>query len=329
MPRYSSSSATPTDSRWTALKKHSWHAGHRDQAVDDDHAGGAHDHGRPPALAPGTAAAGPAPGSAERAQRRRSGPVTAAPGVQPASISEVANVPDVPKVAADMSARTRPAPPDPARMRTLLTRLVTVRPETFYAHDTRVAAGKESTWFSLMTPRWPSPAPRRWSTPSRDDVDEPAELLPDIGGPRRVRRDVAVDRRRAHDAAELDAVRAPASAAGPALAVRRGRGGRDRQRAAARGPRAAPAGQARQLGLPPARDAAGRAAGRPDGGRGSDGDDRRDPDGRARAGCGSAPATTATDVIVDLSKNRSRRFCESGCGNRANVAAYRARVRAG
>ena len=31
------------------------------------------------------------------------------------------------------------------------------------------------------------------------------------------------------------------------------------------------------------------------------------------------------DVLVDLSKNRSRRFCDSGCGNRANVAAYRAR----
>lgn len=31
------------------------------------------------------------------------------------------------------------------------------------------------------------------------------------------------------------------------------------------------------------------------------------------------------DVLVDLSKNRSRRFCERGCGNRANVAAYRAR----
>ena len=30
-------------------------------------------------------------------------------------------------------------------------------------------------------------------------------------------------------------------------------------------------------------------------------------------------------VVVDLSKNRSRRFCEAGCGNRANVAAYRAR----
>jgi predicted RNA-binding Zn ribbon-like protein len=34
------------------------------------------------------------------------------------------------------------------------------------------------------------------------------------------------------------------------------------------------------------------------------------------------------NVLVDLSKNRSRRFCEKGCGNRANVAAYRARRRA-
>jgi predicted RNA-binding Zn ribbon-like protein len=33
-------------------------------------------------------------------------------------------------------------------------------------------------------------------------------------------------------------------------------------------------------------------------------------------------------VFVDLSKNRSRRFCEGGCGNRAHVAAYRARVKA-
>ena len=30
-------------------------------------------------------------------------------------------------------------------------------------------------------------------------------------------------------------------------------------------------------------------------------------------------------VLVDLSKNRSRRFCDAGCGNRVNVAAYRAR----
>lgn len=34
-------------------------------------------------------------------------------------------------------------------------------------------------------------------------------------------------------------------------------------------------------------------------------------------GCGN--------VVVDLSKNRSRRYCERGCGNKAAVAAYRAR----
>jgi predicted RNA-binding Zn ribbon-like protein len=36
-------------------------------------------------------------------------------------------------------------------------------------------------------------------------------------------------------------------------------------------------------------------------------------------------ADDCDNVLVDLSKNRSRRFCEQGCGNRANVAAYRAR----
>lgn len=38
-------------------------------------------------------------------------------------------------------------------------------------------------------------------------------------------------------------------------------------------------------------------------------------------------ADDCADVLVDLSKNRSRRFCDQGCGNRANVAAYRARRR--
>jgi predicted RNA-binding Zn ribbon-like protein len=37
--------------------------------------------------------------------------------------------------------------------------------------------------------------------------------------------------------------------------------------------------------------------------------------------------TECEDVFIDLSKNRSRRFCSSTCGNRANVAAYRARRR--
>jgi predicted RNA-binding Zn ribbon-like protein len=32
-------------------------------------------------------------------------------------------------------------------------------------------------------------------------------------------------------------------------------------------------------------------------------------------------------VVLDLSRNRSRRFCSTACGNRAAVAAYRARQR--
>ena len=38
-------------------------------------------------------------------------------------------------------------------------------------------------------------------------------------------------------------------------------------------------------------------------------------------------ADDCDDVVIDLSRNRSRKFCESGCGNRVNVAAYRARRR--
>ncbi|MGE9808175.1 CGNR zinc finger domain-containing protein [Janibacter sp. G1551] len=38
-------------------------------------------------------------------------------------------------------------------------------------------------------------------------------------------------------------------------------------------------------------------------------------------------ADDCANVVVDLSRNRSRRFCEDGCGNRANVAAYRERRR--
>lgn len=38
-------------------------------------------------------------------------------------------------------------------------------------------------------------------------------------------------------------------------------------------------------------------------------------------------ADDCADVLVDLTKNRSRRFCERGCGNRVAVAAYRARAR--
>jgi predicted RNA-binding Zn ribbon-like protein len=41
----------------------------------------------------------------------------------------------------------------------------------------------------------------------------------------------------------------------------------------------------------------------------------------AREGCG--------DVLVDLTRNRSRRFCDETCANREHVAAYRARRAAG
>lgn len=36
-------------------------------------------------------------------------------------------------------------------------------------------------------------------------------------------------------------------------------------------------------------------------------------------------AEDCDDVFVDLSRNRSRKFCDGTCGNNANVAAYRAR----
>jgi len=40
-------------------------------------------------------------------------------------------------------------------------------------------------------------------------------------------------------------------------------------------------------------------------------------------------ADDCDDVLVDLSKNRSRRFCSLTCANRVNVAAYRNRRAAG
>ena len=36
-------------------------------------------------------------------------------------------------------------------------------------------------------------------------------------------------------------------------------------------------------------------------------------------------ADACSDVLVDLSKNRSRRYCSTTCSNRMNVAAFRAR----
>jgi predicted RNA-binding Zn ribbon-like protein len=48
---------------------------------------------------------------------------------------------------------------------------------------------------------------------------------------------------------------------------------------------------------------------------------RADELGRLRV----CAADDCEDVVVDLSKNRSKRYCDGGCGNRTNVAAYRAR----
>lgn len=36
-------------------------------------------------------------------------------------------------------------------------------------------------------------------------------------------------------------------------------------------------------------------------------------------------ADDCDDVLIDLSRNRSKRYCEGGCGNRVAAAAYRAR----
>lgn len=40
-------------------------------------------------------------------------------------------------------------------------------------------------------------------------------------------------------------------------------------------------------------------------------------------------ADDCDDVLIDLTKNRSKRFCDAGCGNRLNVAAFRARQAGG
>jgi predicted RNA-binding Zn ribbon-like protein len=51
---------------------------------------------------------------------------------------------------------------------------------------------------------------------------------------------------------------------------------------------------------------------------------RTDDLGRLRV----CAADDCSDVLVDLSKNKSKRYCDTGnCGNRVNVAAYRARKR--
>jgi predicted RNA-binding Zn ribbon-like protein len=43
---------------------------------------------------------------------------------------------------------------------------------------------------------------------------------------------------------------------------------------------------------------------------------------------GVCQASPCTNVFVDTSPNRSRRYCSERCSSRANVAAYRARQKA-
>ena len=50
---------------------------------------------------------------------------------------------------------------------------------------------------------------------------------------------------------------------------------------------------------------------------------RADDLGRLRV----CAADDCSDVLVDLSRNSSKRYCDTGCGNRTNVSAYRARKR--
>ncbi|GAA1157628.1 CGNR zinc finger domain-containing protein [Ornithinicoccus hortensis] len=40
-------------------------------------------------------------------------------------------------------------------------------------------------------------------------------------------------------------------------------------------------------------------------------------------------AQDCDDVLIDLSRNRSKRYCDGGCGNRVAAAAYRARQQEG
>jgi hypothetical protein len=43
---------------------------------------------------------------------------------------------------------------------------------------------------------------------------------------------------------------------------------------------------------------------------------------------GICAADNCADVFVDMSRNKSRRFCDDMCSSRTNVAAYRARAKA-
>ena len=49
--------------------------------------------------------------------------------------------------------------------------------------------------------------------------------------------------------------------------------------------------------------------------------------GRRAQPAGVCAEQSCEGLVLDLSRNRSRRFCSTACGNRVAVAAYRARKR--
>ena len=123
---------------------------------------------------------------------------------------------------------------------------------------------------------------------------------------------------------ELESVRAVRHILYELLSSDRDRTRRAGQRAARRVRGHPPAGAARPVGLAPARRRR-----------------RRDPATRIVVDTamamidvvrddqlsrfGICADDTCTGIVLDLSRNRSRRFCSTACGNRNAVAAYRAR----
>ncbi len=175
-----------------------------------------------------------------------------------------------------------------------------------------------------MTRRWPSPPRRRWSTPRRSPETGRPELLGDRAALDRFVEQWEWTGRRDHDQAELAAVRrlrprlAAVWAAGEDEVV-------DIVNQLLRDFRALPQlvrhGEwdyhlhATPADAPLADRMAVEAA--------MAFTDMVRQGELARLRVCAAP--DCADLVVDLSKNRSRRYCDNGCGNRANVAAYRAR----
>ena len=180
-----------------------------------------------------------------------------------------------------------------------------------------------SMWFSPMTPRW------RCSPPSSLANSAVGAGHPDDR--RRPRRDLGRVRlhrpARPHRGPELDAVRAIRRRLRELLTADRDDGRGARQRAAQRGRRGPPARPARRAATGtstpstwtprwPTRIIVETAMAMVDVIR---------ADEMSRLGI--CADDTCEGIVLDLSRNRSRRFCSTTCGNRNAVAAYRARQR--